>query len=611
MPACMFVSSMAPSVDDKMSSCMEMSVNKANKLQVNKANRSGLFAAVSSILHCRLGKSRLFTDEKVTACFTGTLIDQDAIPWQSILSALEKGKYDIFSTFNAPFVVMAHFHDQKKTFLVSDMCAQLPLYYSVQNGNLLASTSLSTFFDCLDSITFNEKWLTDFVLFNFPIAETTPITEVKRIPSATVLSWQDDSINLCDYAHVYRSHIPVCSDKEMKERTYEIFKERFSKYYGNLATGPYAASITGGFDSRLCVLFAPETTDLHLYTYGMPECHDMSMGKIIAQTLGHPHHALGFTEDVVASLTDMANQCVDYTGGSLNTLRSTLVWVYEQLSALGLESVVTGIVGDHFFRSGGSPGSNLSIAASELFQDPQYELQGNPYFSVFLDKKKSMDHFIESRESLEKRFNWSSLPMGERHLTYAMYELSTKYFGGETELANHYVDITSPFWDNEIRKNAYNNTISTHTLTKYMYDVYPYWKKHSMFAYILAMDPKFKNIPVHGLPPKYYAAGNRSYLLLGKILIKGKSKIYRMIFPPPKDYQEKWHIWLGKYLLSPLVQSSSPLLISEYFDPAEIQKIINSEIGENATGANHFIGGKLVTAELVLRKFKERSNLEK
>lgn len=607
MPACMFISQMAPFVNEKMCSSMETSINKANKLQISKTNRSGLFTAVSAVPHCRLGKSRLYTDEKVTACFTGTLIDQDAIPWEGILFALEKEKYDIFSTFNAPFVVMAHFHDQKKTFLISDMCSQLPVYYSTQNGNLLASTSLSTFFDCLDLITFNEKWLTDFVLFNFPIAETTPITEVKRVSSATVLSWQDGSINFCNYAPVYRSHIPVCSDKEMKERTYEIFKERFPKYYGNLEAGPYAASITGGFDSRLCVLFAPETTDLHLYTYGTPQCHDMTMGKMIAQTLGYPHHALGFTDEVITSLADMADQCIDYTGGSLNILRSTLVWLYEQLSTLGLESVVTGIVGDHFFRSGGSPGSNLSIAASELFQNPQYEPQNNPYFSVFLDKKKAMDHFIESRDSLEKRFNWSSLPMGERHLTYAMYELSIKYFGGEAELANHYIDISSPFWDNEIRKNAYNNTISTHTLTKYMYDVYPHWKKHSIFASMLERHPKFKNIPINGLPPKYYAAGNRNYFLLGKILVKGKNKIYRMIFPQPEDYQEKWHIWLGKYLLAPLVQSSSPLLISEYFAPAEIQKIINSETGAKATGANHFIGGKLVTAELVLRKFQEKN----
>ncbi len=612
MPACMLIAPRAKPIDATLAAQAEGSINKVGRLRTRKARDTNVFGAVSFTPHCRLGGDRLFDDGGVCAWFVGYLVDHRRIPWAEIVRALESGDYAFFKTFKAPFAVAAHFRQTGDTFLVSDVCSQFPAFYADTTDTLVISTAFSTFFACLEQKKFNEKWLTDFILFNLPVDDTTPIQGVCRMPAASVLRVDraGGKSSQTRYAEPYRAMIPNRSEKETKERTYTIFCERIPKYYTLLSAGPYAASATSGFDSRVCISFKPDDVDLQLYTYGLPGCEDMVVGKEIAGALGLRHHALPLDGDRLRALYSLAQKTVERSGGGANALRANLVHVYEQLADLGLEAVITGINGDHYFRSSGVTPHTFSVAAVSLIKDPKYMPLEHPYLSAFKNTEQALEHFRQSVDSLEQRFAWSSIPLSERQLTFAHYELGAKYFGGELSLADNYLAMVSPFWDASIRELSYTSNLSTLTLTPFIYDVFPYWKRHSLFSYILLQHSKLKTLPVHGISPKYYAPGSKAFLLWGKILQKGPRKLLQKFRPPQDTPQEAWDKWLGEFMLQKLPQTTDSLLTAEFISPDVLHNVVSSEIRTDTRGGSFHLGGKILTAELLLRQFHKGRNME-
>jgi len=602
MPACILVSDQERPLNSSLLTYARKSINKEGHLSLVDTKDTEFYGAVSFVKHCRLGSSRLFDDGRVCALFAGFLLDHHVLPWKDIIRALEINQYSYFKRFKAPFVIITFFRNNGNVFIVSDRCSQYPVYYHSDNNAIWASTSLVTFIDCLERLEFDEKWLTDFFLFNFPIHTTTCIQGVHRMPPASVLCAQTKGsikISVQNYAPIYRGSIPDCPEKETKELTYQVFKSRIPKYYSCLTQGRYAASVTSGFDSRVSISFKPEDIQLDLYTYGIPGCLDIEEGKRISESLGFRHHYLAVDESKMDGFYQLTEKTIALSGGSLNALRSTLTFVYNYLADHELEAVVTGINADHFFRSSGVTPHTFSVAAIELVKNPKYLPLDNPYFSVFKDKEKSFEYYLKTRETLEKQYNWSLIPLSERQLTFAHYELATKHFGGEHSLADNYVTMVSPFWDTDIRELSYNSNLSTLALTPFIHENFPYWKRHSLFGYILSKHDKFKNLPVHGLKPKYYAYGNKYSLSFAKIYFCGIQKALKTIFPSldVKIPAERSNEWVFKYLLPNFSSNFESLRLSKYLSSDACHNICRP--GTNGL-VNFHLAGKIVTAEMLL-----------
>ncbi len=603
MPISLYISSNNFLEQEKIKK-IKKSANGANRLVVQEEISDNIYAVTTHTKHCALGKNRLYVDDKVIAVFGGLFVDEENLPWHKIIEALEHEKHDIFTSFNAQFSVIIYFKKSRKTFWVSDRFSQYPLYYTTKNNELLISSSLSTFFECLESKKFNEKWLYDYIFFNLPLDTTSPIIDVHRMPAASVFCLEENNIKITTYASPFSAEIPHQSDKKSKEEAFELFKERFPKYYTILSGGKYSSAITAGYDARISALFAPKNLDFELYTYGMPSCLDILEGRKMAQSLELKHHELAFTDDVVKDLEYMANQSNTIGGGNLNILRATLQWLYEKLSDIDIEVASGGIVGDHFFRSDGTPGGNLSICATKLFENIDYNIQTNPFFSVFSNKKRAEDYFVESRDSLFLRLDWQNTSLGERHLNYAMYELSPKYYGAEYELAEHYLNLVSPYWDTKVRELAYKTTLSSMTMNAKLHSSkFPYWRANSMFAYILNQDSAFKKLPILGVSPIFLASGNKQVIQFGKVLQKSIPTVMKKVFSKQEDPQENWPLWFNKYLLGATLNHSPKLRISEYINSETLGKILSTETVKTTNEENTFIGGKLLTAELMLSKF--------
>ncbi|MDL2274583.1 hypothetical protein LJC22_00460 [Desulfosarcina sp. OttesenSCG-928-G10] len=603
MPAYMFLTNdtrkNAPQFVNKINS----SINKTGKLCIHAVCEPGLLGAVSYVAHNRLSREHVYSSDGIYAWFTGYLVDHAHIPWHEIVNSVGTGDYAYFEAFKAPFAVAIYYKKIKKAFLVSDMFSQFPVFYSLVDQELLISTHFSTFIETLCERRFDDKWLTDFFIFNLSVGEKTPLKNVKRMLPACVLCADLNNGSLCisSYAAKFKSNIPDCSEKDIKKKTYALFQERIPKYYTLLDAGPYAASITSGFDSRVCVSFAPDETDLHLYTYGQPECEDMKEAEKIASVLGYPHHSASFGVDDLENLYDLACRTIDYSGGQQSILRSNLSFVYHRLSDMGLNAVITGINGDHFYRSFGVTPYTLSVAIAELVKNPEYVPFENSYFFVFKDKQKNFENFQYAKEFFEKNYSWSSLSPGERLLTYNNYELGPKYFGSEFTVADNFVLMVSPFWDADIRLLAYNSNLSTLTLNKFIYDKFPHWKYDSLFSYILSKHPKFQSVPVHKIKPKYYAPGNKYVFYLAKALFRGPGKILNKFSSKADIPLEPWDRWQETFILPKFTSYFSEFLLENYISADVIKTFLKAGLENKNFEPSFHLMSKIITAELVLR----------
>jgi hypothetical protein len=604
MPGCMLISN-GSRVDapGRLSGARE-SIDMARRLAVRECSEERLYSAVSFVPNCRLGEDRFFDNGRACGWYCGFLADHAAVPWRDVVAALDSGKYGFFRELKSHFALCVHFRDTGETCMVSDRCSQQPLFYHVGSDQLTCSTTLATFFRCLGRREFEEKWLSDFIFFNFPVGNTTPIRNVLRMPAASVLRMNSGGGKpvMEGYAPTYAADVPFCPEQEMKERTYEVFAQRISKYYNSLSKGRYAASVTSGFDSRVAISFKPKDVELDLYTYGIAGCPDMHEGAQIAAALGLAHHALEIDTNVLGGLYGLAGKSLQYSGGTINALRSTLAFAYERLAGCDLQSVITGISADHFFRSSGATPHTFSVAAIGMVKDPSYRPLDSEYLDLFRNRDTTLGHFEASAHHLESALSWSSRRLSDRQLTFAHYELATKYFGGELALADNYVAMASPYWDSDIRLLSYHSNLSTLTLTPFIHDEFPYWKRHSLFGHVLDRHDVFRSLPVHGLLPAHYAPGSKIPYLCHKVRRLGTGKIARMLGLPsrPEVPLEDWKYWVRDHLLEDFCRNIETLKIYEYMPADRVKAVLQRE---RLQASDHYLVGKIVTAEMVLSLF--------
>jgi asparagine synthetase B (glutamine-hydrolysing) len=600
MPGCLLYSPVSRIDESGRLAGARKSIDQACRLSLREIEEERLYVGVSFVGRCRVGGNRIFDDGRACGWYCGFLPDHATVPWRDVIASLDTREYGLFREFKSHFALCVHFRDTGETCLVSDRCSQQPLFYHDSPGLVACSTTLTTFFRSLERKEFEKKWLTDFVFFNFPIGETTPLRNVLRMPAASVLRTEGGGRPVIEgYAPAYAANVPTCPEREMKERAYEVFAQRIPRYYGSLSSGKYAASITSGFDSRVAVSFRPADVELELYTYGIAGCPDMQDGAEIADALGLAHHALEVDASVLGRLFGLAGKSLEYSGGTINALRATLTFAYERLAGFGLQSVVTGISADHFFRSSGATPHTFSVAAVNMVKDPAYRPVDSDLLVFFRDRDASLDHFESSAQHLERFFSWSSRQLADRQLTFANYELAAKYFGGELALADNYVSMASPYWDSDIRHLAYHSNLSTLTLTPFIHAKFPYWKRHSLFGHVLNRHDVFRRLPVHGLLPAHYAPGLRLPFLFHKSVRLGPGKLARMAGwnPRPEVPLENWPSWVREHILDDFCRNAESLRIYEYMSADKVKAVLQEE---RAHGGNHYLVGKILTAELVL-----------
>lgn len=184
-------------------------------------------------------------------------------------------------------------------------------------------------------------------------------------------------------------------------------------------------------------------------------------------------------------------------------------------------------------------------------------------------------------------------------MSYLVYEVAPKYFAGEAEIASNYSTFRVPYWDKDIVKLAYEKEYSTISFSRFLKkkkkDTY---RENIMQTYVISKNPKFRKIPIHGIPLSVFMYDSKPLYQLGHLIHRGYPLLKRHIYHTPSlPPLEDWPTWF-KYTLRSEIEKllNEDSLICDYIDK---DFVLNMREANNI----HYLG-KLATVEILLNLIK-------
>ena len=577
------------------------------RTKIMQSGNAGL--AIAWLKNDLYGDNRYFEDDRFTCLFAGDLIGYQSVPWLKITNAMADKKYSELRSLKGPFALCVLDKGKDILYAISDRRSQFPLFYSITDSGILLSTTISTFCHN-EKMQFNPGWLYEFLYFNYPVGQTTPVKNVLRVPPALVFSYNLNTGQhaMIEYTQPFRRAEKLIEGKDAIQKAKSVFQERMAKHVPS--NTKCAISLTSGFDSRTVLAYSIPwcKSNLETYTYGIAGCTDLKVASSVANSLGIKHQQIIFDDSFIGQLGKMMYETVYLSGGLERVTRSTLKYVYRTLTTDGANFpvVLTGIAGDHLFRdhvkSKGNIPSLVSTDMAATIQGGTPCINKSFFKRVFGKNYASFEEYTrESLHRLEKAYGPISHP--EPYMSFLIYEVSPKYFAGEHAIASNFTTLRSPYWDDDIISLAYEISFSTIGFSESLPEKDKYFEA-VLQANLIETKKNFSKIKIRGVPIYAYSVNNKFIYNLIKILWKGPSKIVDHIRNNSEVPLEDWPKWVKNPLgpeTNKLLSRDSLILAYVATEFIEEFKMMDNE---------HWIG-KFVTAEILMRLIENGWDIKK
>lgn len=558
-----------------------------------------LLCSVAYVPNTALKGERYFENSRWIVLFSGDIIDHESVPFNGIIASLEQDNYQYFKTLDGIFAIAVYDKIKKLTYLISDRRSQHPLYYFIDNGCFYFSTAPASFCRLVKPPAFNQNWLWEFLYFNFPIGETSILTGVKKVEPATILIYHANSCapTATEYAPLFRKKEKLIAGKESLELAAHVFASRVPRYFKGAQQ--IASSLTGGWDARTVLAFAPEPQAVTTYTYGVPGCGDLWGAQRVAKQAHLKHREILFDDGFVRALPNYLFTTIYYSSAAEKIVRSTLLYVYERITNGGTQFpiITSGIALGTIFRGHGLSPEIVSHDMALLFRGGRDgEREGFWKTVVGASYNAFNEHVSGVLRFLKERFG--EFTSSEHILSYIMYCLLPGLFGGEVAIANNFSALRIPGLDNAIIDLVYS--IKESILSFSEFTGYPRSgrESHILQAYLLQkFSPHFARIPIGNTRPDMLLRGN---------IIHFVDHLYRGIIwrmntnRQKKSLLEDWPRWLTEIYW--------PLIESLIFSPdSRIHNFIDAHfLAQIKKQRTVYFIGKLTTAEIILRLIENR-----
>jgi len=399
---------------------------------------------------------------------------------------------------------------------------------------------------------------------------------------------------------VFKRRERLFTGREAIERARHIFETRIPKYIPE--KHQTALSLTAGLDSRTVLAFGlgdrSAKKDIETFTYGKKGCSDITEAARIASALELKHHQILLDQRFEDELNKLMYFTVYISQGLEQITRAELAYSYDRLTESGKKFpvVVTGIAGDHLFRDHIKGTGNVPaiISADMMKTIHSGEVQINsPFFKEAFGIRFN-DFEASVRDSVKKLGElYGPLSEPEPFLSFLIYEVSPKHFGGEGAVAGNYTTLRSPYWDPAIISLSYEIALGTLGFSESL----PNWDRYLecvLQANLIRTNRALAKLSLKGVPTWAYASNNKALYGLIRTCFSGPGKLGSYFIRSEAAKFLDWDRWINitlKQEINKLTTKES--IVSQYLSPAFINRI-------EQEGNVHWIG-KIVTAEIILR----------
>ena len=228
---------------------------------------------------------------------------------------------------------------------------------------------------------------------------------------------------------------------------------------------------------------------METYTYGIPGSDDLLAACALADRVGREHRSIYFGDSFLQSLPKLTYETVRLSGAMQGICRSTLLHIYRTLSGdmRTTPVAISGVSGGNVFRGHGYVPAVVSPGMEQLFTTGKASLDREVFSAMFGERRGEFkQHITEAIEYIRSTYGEPTKP--ECHLSYLVYEVAPKYFGGEAAIAGNYTVFRAPYWDIDLIRLAYETEYSTLRFSRFSEKKDTY-RENVMQASVITTDP--------------------------------------------------------------------------------------------------------------------------
>jgi hypothetical protein len=522
--------------------------------------------------------------------------------WVTIIDSILNNDWSTYRLINAPHMIICVDKLSFRSFVFSDKRSQYPVYLYKNSDTIVIADTVSDIVRSGVSNNINKNWILEYLFFNYPVMDTSLLESVSKMPPASCaqIDVESLSINISEYLPMPRRSSSLLKGQEEIDYVTSVFVSTVKDYVDS--SRQIWVPVTGGLDSQtvLACLNSIGFDGSKAYTYGTDNSDDVLEAKSIISRYGIPHRIVTFEDDFLEKLPRLMLETVYISGGIERVLRSTLLYVYQNIQENESRRVLSGVSGDHIFRDHIRGRGNVPSIISSYFMD---YIQGkkidtcidNCIFNFKTDERIYLVDIIK-----KMNYRYGDLQHEEGYSNFLMYECGPKYFSGEAAIASQFGPFNSIYWDNRVVNLLYEIENSTLGFSK-KFKEKNYFREKYLQSNIINKLASKRNHYYSNLPVSIYASGSLLYYYLAKILLRSLPKIHSL-FSEKKNYPlENWDLWINGTL-----ESQFHDLILNH---SCIQKYISLPIIKSIMKSNDFrMKAKIAHIEILLRFIENNWN---
>jgi len=208
--------------------------------------------------------------------------DQIDIPEDIEINNINASSDPSISTLRG-FFALIH-HSQDRIFLATDRIRSIPLYYAITSDRIIISDSSDIIFDQLSTDSMDTIAKAQYLLTGYVWGNRTLFPSIQQLlPGQILILDLDQSASICETSQYYR--FPSNDKIGDSDAIIQEFKNALRTAFDRLSTfadgRPIVVALSGGYDSRLCLLMLREVgyENVQAVTFGDPDSENAKKAR--------------------------------------------------------------------------------------------------------------------------------------------------------------------------------------------------------------------------------------------------------------------------------------------------------------------------------------------
>lgn len=195
-------------------------------------------------------------DKARTLAYFGEILDGNTtFNWQKLVDLSDDQLLKTIVSLNGQFCIILI--TRESSYLISDRFCTHPIYYCLQDNQLLFSINAAKLYEAANEKKLNKQTISNLFAFGHNVGEGTLLENVKSLPPASILSFTNQSLKLnryweFSYKNQYEQNKHTKNEMlDFSKTIIDGFKEAAIKQAKNEEN--YLIPLSGGLDSRYLV----------------------------------------------------------------------------------------------------------------------------------------------------------------------------------------------------------------------------------------------------------------------------------------------------------------------------------------------------------------------